>query len=475
MGDPLISRDDAAEVLGAVARAAGPYLDALPHLPVRDPAHAGLLEQLGGPLPEDGDGAVAAIADLLRIGTRAATHSSGPRFFHFVVGGSTPAAQAGDWVTSLLDQAAGLWLTSPFAARAEAVVLRWLKELLGLPAAWGGVLTPSATFANLTGLACARHWWAERHGVDVTADGLAGLPRMPVFSSGYVHASSRKALQLLGLGRDNVRAVARDDAGRLDPAALDRALAGSGPAVLIANAGEVNGGDFDPVDAMADLAERHGAWLHVDGAFGLYAALSPRTAHLVRGVERADSVAADGHKWLNVPYESGMAFVRDASALGRAFGTWNAAYLPEPDDEFVNYNNLGPESSRRARALPIWAALRAYGRSGHRAMVERHLDLARHLGGVVERSADFELLAPVTLFVVCFRYRPAGVPADGLDDLNRRLGEELVADGRVYAGTTVYRGVVALRPAIVNWRTTTEDVDLLVSVLREIGARLTGR
>ncbi|MBB5954069.1 glutamate/tyrosine decarboxylase-like PLP-dependent enzyme [Saccharothrix tamanrassetensis] len=475
MGDPLISRDDAAEALGMVARAAGPYLDALPHLPVRDMTHAQLVDGLDGPLPEDGDGTIKAVADLLRIGTRAATHSSGPRFFHFVVGGATPAAQAGDWITSLLDQAGGLWLTSPFATRAETVVLRWLKEMFGLPSSYGGVLTPSATFANLTGLACARHWWAAQHGVDVTAEGLAGLPRMPVFSSGYVHASSRKALQLLGLGRDGVRTLSRDDAGRLDLEALDRELAVSGPAVLIANAGEVNGGDFDPVDAMADLAAQHGAWLHVDGAFGLFAALSPSTAHLVRGIERADSLAADGHKWLNVPYESGFAFVRDPSALGRAFGAWNAAYLPAPDDEFVNYNNLGPESSRRARALPIWATLRAYGRDGHRAMVERHRDLAVHLGEIVERSDELELLAPVNLFIVCFRYRPPGVPEDRLDDLNRRLGEELVEDGRVYAGTTVYRGVVALRPAIVNWRTTTEDIDLLAAVVKEIGGRLAGR
>ncbi|CCH30521.1 aminotransferase class V-fold PLP-dependent enzyme [Actinosynnema sp. NPDC047251] len=475
MGDPLISREDAAEALGMVARAAGKYLDVLPHLPVRDLSQAHLVKELDGPLPEDGDGTMTAVADLLRIGTRAATHSSGPRFFHFVVGGSTPAAQAGDWVTSLLDQAAGLWLTSPLATQAETTVLRWLKEMFGLPAGYGGVLTPSATFANLTGLACARHWWAARHGVDVTADGLVGLPRMPVFSSGYVHASSRKALQLLGLGRDYVRTLTRDDAGRLDLEALDRELAVSGPAVLIANAGEVNAGDFDPVDEMADLAREHGAWLHVDGAFGLFAALSPQTAHLVRGVERADSLAADGHKWLNVPYESGFAFVKDPLSLGRAFGGWNAPYLPEPDDEFVNYNNLGPESSRRARALPIWTTLRAYGRSGHRAMVERHRDLAVRLGGIVERSADLELLAPVNLFVVCFRYRPPGVPEDRLDELNRRLGEELLDDGRVYVGTTVYRGRVALRPAIVNWRTTAEDIDLLASVVREIGARLADR
>ncbi|GAA3887024.1 pyridoxal-dependent decarboxylase [Saccharothrix violaceirubra] len=475
MGDPLHAADDAVEALGMVDRAARPYLDALPHLPVRDATHAHLLDDLDGPLPEDGDGTLTAVAELLRIGTKAATHSSGPRFFHFVVGGATPAAQAADWITSLLDQPAGLWLTSPLATRAETVVLRWLKELFGLPASHGGVLTPSATFANLTGLACARFDWGRKHGVDVTADGLAGLPRMPVFSSGYVHASSRKALQLLGVGRDHVRTLSRDDAGRIDLEALDRELGTSGPAVVIANAGEVNAGDFDPVDAIADVVARHDAWLHVDGAFGLFAALSPRTAHLTAGVDRADSVAADGHKWLNVPYESGFAFVREAGLLGRAFGGWNAPYLPEPDDEFVNYNNLGPESSRRARAFPIWATLRAYGRAGHRAMVERHQDLARRLGDAVEADPDLESLAPVTVFVVCFRYAPAGLSEPELDDLNRRLGAELLDDGRVYAGTTVYRGRVALRPAIVNWRTTADNIDLLVRTVKEIGARLSGR
>ncbi|QFZ21746.1 pyridoxal phosphate-dependent decarboxylase family protein [Saccharothrix syringae] len=475
MGDPLNDRVNAAEALGLVARAAGPYLDALPDLPVRDAAHAHLLDDLDGPLPESGDGAVAAVAELLRVGVPAATHSSGPRFFHLVVGGATPAAQAADWVVSLLDQAGGVWLSSPLAARAEAVVLRWLKELFGLPGGYGGVLTSGATLANLVGLACARSWWARQHGVDVVADGLAGLPRMPVFASGYLHSSTRKSLQVLGLGRDHVRTPTRDDAGRLDVAALDRELADAGPAVLVGTAGEVNAGDYDPLDEMADVARRHGAWLHVDGAFGLFAALSPRTAHLVRGVGRADSVAADGHKWLNAPYDSGFAFVRDRDLLARTFGNGLAPYLPEPDGESVNSNTLSPESARRARALPIWAALRAYGREGHRAMVERHLDLVLRLGRRIAESPDLELLAPITLFVVCFRYRPPGVPDDELDGLNRRLGEALVEDARVYAGTTVYRGVVALRPAIVNWRTTEPDVDLLVTVVRELGARLARR
>jgi glutamate/tyrosine decarboxylase-like PLP-dependent enzyme len=473
MSDPLHERDLAADGLELVFRAAGPYLEGLASRVVHDVAADALIGELGGPLPERGDGTLPAVERLLRVGVQAATHASGPRFFHLVVGGSTPAAMAGDWVTSLLDQPAGMWLTSPLAARTETIVLGWLRELFGLPASYGGVLTPSATLAHVAGLAAARHWWGAQHGVDVASAGLLGLPAMPVFSSGLVHVSTRKALQILGCGRDTLRVLARDDAGRIDLPALDAALAGAGgPAIIIGNVGEVNTGDSDPIADLADLAERHGAWLHVDGAFGLFAAVSPRTAHLTAGVDRADSITADGHKWLNVPYESGYAFVRDNALLSQAFGAWGAAYLPNASGEAVNYNTLGPESSRRTRAFPIWATLRAYGREGYREMVERHLDVSAHLGRLIEQDPDLELLAPVQLCVVCFRYRPRGVPEERLNDLNARLGQALLADGRVYAGTSTYRGMTVFRPAPLNWRTTIADVELLVTVLRELAAGL---
>ncbi|WP_436775245.1 pyridoxal phosphate-dependent decarboxylase family protein [Yinghuangia sp. YIM S09857] len=474
MADPIKDRDDAAAALERVFRAAGPYLDGLPELPVHDRSSDALIDELAGPLPEQGDGTLAAVERLLRVGTAASTRTSGPRFFHLVVGGTTPAAMAGDWVTSLLDQAAGLHVSSPLAARVESVVLAWLKDLFGIPDSYGGVLTPSATLAHVTGLACARTWWAERHGVDVASRGLAGLPVMPVFSSGLVHPSTRKALQILGCGRDTLRTFARDDTGRLDLPALESALAAldGAPAVLVGNLGEVHSGDSDPLDAMADLAARHNAWLHVDGAFGLFAALSPRTASAAAGVERADSITADGHKWLNVPYESGFSFIRDPALQVRAFGAWGASYLPEAPGGRVDFNTLGPESSRRARAFPIWATLRAYGRDGYREMVERHLDVAEHLGRLIDASDDFELLAPVRMSMVCFRHRPPGVPDDRLDDLNARLGEALLRDGRVYAGTATYRGMRVLRCALVNWRTTAPDVDLLLAVLREVAADL---
>ena len=453
--------------LASVAEYVDEYLARLDASAVLEPGAAEAAEALGGALPEHGDGALAAVRELLERGVPAATRSSGPRFFHFVTGGTTPAALAADWLASALDQNAFSWVASPLGSRLEAVAVDWLRDLFGLPRGWGGVLTTGATTANLTALAAARRWWALRNERDVDADGFGGLGPIPVFSSGYVHPSARKALAILGLGRDTVRVCARDEVGRLDAAALERelgALDGS-PAIVIGNAGEVNAGQFDAIEIMADLADAYGAWLHVDGAFGLFARVTPRVAQLAAGVERAHSVIADGHKWLNVPYDCGFAFVRDPAELAATFGL-AAAYLPS--DERPNFGYLGPEASRRARALAVWATLRAYGRAGYRGMVERHLDLAQHLAARVDAAPQLERLADVPLNIVCFRYVRPGCDEAELDGLNARLGDEVLADGRVYVGTTSYAGRVAFRPAIVNWRTTERDVDLLVDVLLEL-------
>jgi glutamate/tyrosine decarboxylase-like PLP-dependent enzyme len=462
MADPLHDAAVAGDALTLVAAAAGPYLDSLAGRPVVDHGAMGMLAGLGGALPEAGAGTAETVARLIDIGTAAGTASSGPRFYHLVIGGVTPAALAADWLASLLDQNAYGRVSSPFATEVETVALGWLRELFGLPEGWGGSLVASATFANFTGLGCATQWWGERLGADTVRDGLAGLPRMPVLSTGYVHASARKALQMLGHGRNAVHTADLDGIRRR----LDEG--GGRPAVIIANAGEVNTGDFDPVAAMADLAAEYGCWLHVDGAFGLFAALSPRTRHLVEGIERADSIAADAHKWLNVPYESGFALVKEPDRLGTAFGMPGAPYLPPPGDPAGGHALFGPESSRRARALPIWATLAAYGRDGYRAMVERHLDLAQRLKRLVDEAPELERLAEVPLCIVCFRARPEGVPEADLDDFNRRLGAAIVADGRFLAGTTIHAGRVALRPAIVNWRTTERDVDLFAATVREL-------
>jgi len=459
------------EILDLVRTEAERYLEALPYEPVRTQRANEAALAFDGRLPEEGEGALAAIRELL-AGSDALIRSSGPRFFHWVIGGTTPAALGADWLTSTFDQNGGAWDSSPLSARLEMLAVDWLRDLFGLPEGWGGVLTTGATMANFVGLACARSWWAEQHGVDVDVEGLGELPPVPVFSSGYVHPSATKALAMMGIGRERVGRLARDAAGRLDLEALERELSALGdqPAIVIGNAGEVNTGDFDPIAAMADLCEEHGAWLHVDGAFGLFAAISPRTAHLVSGIERAHSAISDGHKWLNVPHDTGFAFLRDPSRLGRVFSV-AAAYLPDPDDERPVFFNLGPESSRRARSLAVWATLRAYGRGGYRRIVERHLDLAQRIAAKVDEAPDFERLAEAPLNIVCFRYRPPDVPEDELNELNERIGREVMEDGRLYVGTTIFEGKAAFRPAIVNWRSSDEDVDQIVDVIRELGER----
>jgi glutamate/tyrosine decarboxylase-like PLP-dependent enzyme len=289
-----------------------------------------------------------------------------------------------------------------------------------------------------------------------------------ILSSGYLHPSAIQAIGMLGFGRANIRRLARDDVGRLDLAALDRELRhAAGPAIVIANAGEVNAGDFDPIAAIADLCERRTAWLHVDGAFGLFARLAPSVRSLTDGIERADSVISDGHKWLNVPYDCGFAFVREVERLPRALNV-GAAYLPKSDDPHPNFGFVSPENSRRARALTVWATLRAYGRSGYREMIERHIALAQYLADRVDSAPELERLADVMLNIVCFRARPPGLSDAQLNEFNDHLGAAIRADGRVFVGTTIYAGKTALRPAIVNWQTRTTDIDLLVDVTREL-------
>jgi glutamate/tyrosine decarboxylase-like PLP-dependent enzyme len=473
VADPILDRDALAGALGLVAAEAARYLAYVDDALVRPPGPGEPAEGLAGPLPAEGAGSLAALRELIEAAGEGATRSAGPRFFHFVMGGGTAAALAADWLTSALDQIAFNWVSSPFAMRLEQISLDWLKELFGLPAAWSGVLASGATTANFTGLAAARRWWGLAHGVDVEEAGLSGLPPVPVLTGGYVHVSALKALAMLGIGRAQVQAFSADATGRLDEGALRRALedAGAQPAILIATAGEVNAGGFDPLAVMADLAEEHGAWLHVDAAFGLFAATSPTTSDLVRGIDRAHSVAVDGHKWLNVPYDCAAAFVHDRELHQGAFAT-AAAYLGSVDSDRPTFSSLAPEMSRRARALSVWATLRAYGRDGYRAMVERHLDLARRLAEQVDAEPDLERLADVPLNVVCFRYRPAGVAEDRLEKLNKRLGQAILDDGRVYFGTTVYAGTAAFRPAIVNWRTGPADVDLIVPTVLELGAGL---
>ena len=475
MPDPFASPDESAAALARVATEAAEYLGSLARAPVRSGSSDEAAEAFGGSLPDEGIGTLATLEELLRDGAEAHVRSAGPRFFHWVIGGATPAALAADWVASLFDQNGGGWDASPLTSRLELVSLGWLLDLFRLPSDWGGVLTTGATMANFTGLAAGRQWWGEQRGVDVSRVGLGELPPVPILSGGFIHVSARKALAMLGVGRDRVTDCSDAD-GRLEPYKLEAALKALGgqPAIVVANAGEVNAGHFDPIPEVAELAKTHGAWLHIDGAFGLFARLSPQTAELAAGIERADSVIADGHKWLNVPHDCGFAFVREPAYLAGPFAA-GAPYLPEAKDERPVYGFMGPELSRRARSLAVWATLRAYGRDGYRAIVERCLDHAAHLARLVEEAEDFELLLPAPLNIVFLRYRPRGAPEAELDELNLRMGAELLKDGRVYVGTTQWRGVVGFRPAFVNWRTTTADVELLLETLRELGARQLAR
>jgi glutamate/tyrosine decarboxylase-like PLP-dependent enzyme len=473
MPDPILDRDHLSDLLTQVADAARDYLARVDQLAAggsakRDEA----TRHFVGELPEDGNGSLATVRSLLTHGVEAATNSAGPRFFHFVTGGSTPAALAADWLTSTLDNNAGLWVSSPLGSKLEQVAIGWLKDLFSLPSSWGGVLTTGATMSNFTALAAARQWWGEEHGTNIAERGMSGLPAIPVMTGGFIHASAKKALSMLGIGHEVVQVLSTDAVGRIDLTALEEALLAlkGAPAIVIATAGEVNAGGFDPIAAMTDLLHHHHVWLHVDGAFGLFARVSPATADLAAGIEQADSVIADGHKWLNVPYDCGFAFCREPRLLNAVFGM-SAPYFPATEAEHPDFLYLAPEMSRRARSLAVWATLAAYGRSGYRAMIERHVALAKRLADQIRASSDFELLAEPRLNVVCFRYRPAGIPEGELDQINRRLGQAIIAEGTVYFGTTVYGGKVAFRPAIANWRTTERDVDIILDVLRGLAER----
>lgn len=444
------SRDDFAATLDAANRIAQQWLSGLDERaavapPARPPA-----------LAARGIGEDAALALLRERIEPHLSASPGPRYWGFVTGGATPAALAGDWLASAYDQNASHDGGS-IAAAVERDAIAGLRALLGLSDAHSGWFTSGATQSNTSALAAARQALLARRGHDASELGLTGAPRLRVLA-GAAHASIGKALSILGIGRRALEPVATL-AGRtaVDVAALESALAASdAPTIVVASAGEVNTGDCDDVAAIAALCRAHGAWLHVDGAFGLFAALDPAHAAKLGGVDAADSVTVDLHKWLNVPYDAAIVLTRHAPALRSVFRS-AAAYLGESDDPLHHV----PENSRRFRALPAWLTLAAYGRDGIAEWIVRNNALAQRLGDGIARLPAFELLDAVRLNIVCFALREGD--AASRDALLARLAR----DGRVFLTPTVLRGRPAIRAALVNWRTSQGDVEIALQALAE--------
>jgi glutamate/tyrosine decarboxylase-like PLP-dependent enzyme len=411
-----------------------------------------------GALPEEGRGTAAALEELSAAVLPALSGSAGPRYLGFVTGGSTPASLAADWLVSATDQN----LSDRSQATATALehhALALSRELFGLPSTFDGAFVTGGTQANLVGLAVGRQWVSERLGFDAAQDGLAGHPPIRILAAAP-HASLLKAASMLGLGRRAWVPVACE-AGteRMDIASLEAALRelDGSPAIVAASAGTVTTTAFDDLARTADRCERHGAFLHVDGAFGLFAAASPRYAGRLEGLGRADSVAVDAHKWLNVPYDTGLVFTRHLALQEKVFQA-NAAYLTPGSGGFFHRT---PENSRRWRALPTWMTLQAYGRQGIRDVVERCCDLASALGDWVHASPDYDLLAPVTLNIVCFA--PRTLSAD-------RVLTRLAEDGRCFLTPGEWQGRKGLRAAFSNYMTTEADLALVQAALADAAA-----
>ncbi|HET8658688.1 MAG TPA: pyridoxal-dependent decarboxylase [Micromonosporaceae bacterium] len=445
------------DVLATAAERARAYLAGLPERAVRpDPRATARLAELDTALPERPAPAEETLRLLDEVGSPATTAVSGPRYFGYVTGGSLPATVAASWLATAWDQNTAFAPQSPVAAQLERVALGWLRELLGLPPGTGGGFVTGATMANLTALAAARHAVLTAAGWDVEADGLFGAPPVTVVVGEEVHPSLVKALGLLGLGRSRVVRVPVDAQGRMR---ADRLPPVAGPTVVCTQAGNVNTGAVDPVGQVCAAVRPAGAWVHVDGAFGLWAAAAPGLAHLVAGVGAADSWATDAHKWLNVPYDSGLAFVREPAALRAAMAV-TADYLPPPGDE-RHPSDYTPELSRRARGVEVWAALRTLGRSGLAELVERCCAHARRFAGGLA-AAGYEVLNDVVLNQVLVSFGPA--------EVTRRVVQAVQDDGVCWCGGTVWQGRTAMRISVSSWATTGADVERSLAAILQAAA-----
>jgi glutamate/tyrosine decarboxylase-like PLP-dependent enzyme len=454
------------DALDRAAQHARTYVAELDSAPVAARVSAAQLrERLGGPLPETGSAPRDVIDALVAASAGGHLGSAGGRFFAWVVGGATPAALAADWLTSVWDQNPALHSVSPSGAMAEEVAGAWLLDLLDLPRDCGFALTTGCQLAHVTCLAAARHAVLRARGWDVEERGLCGAPPLAVFVNAQHHASLVRALRLLGLGRASLRELPTRDDGTVDPARFAQALAGhAGPCIVGLNAGDLNIGAFDPFAQLVPLARRAGAWVHVDGAFGLISRASPTLRALSRGVEDCDSWATDAHKWLNVPYDCGVAIVRDRSAQ-RAAMTVSASYLASVEGvrEPMDWN---PEWSHRARGFALWACLRELGRAGAAALVERCCAHARALVAGIGSLEGAQVLWMPTLNQGLVRFLdPRGA------DHDRRTDEVIAAinaSGEAFFSGTTWRGLRAMRVSVCNWRTSPADVARAVAAARDV-------
>jgi glutamate/tyrosine decarboxylase-like PLP-dependent enzyme len=444
----------ALEIAAARARA---FLDGLPTRPVGRPVNIQTLrERLGGPLPDEGHDPIAIIEALAAAADPGIVASAGPRYFGFVVGGSLPAALAADWLTSAWDQNAALHVLSPAASVVEEIAGRWLVDLLGLPSQASIGFVTGVTMANFTGLAAARHEVLRRAGWDVEAHGLQGAPPVTVVVGEEAHATLFAALRFLGLGEQRALRVPADREGRMQPRALAATLARlDGPTIVCAQAGNVNSGAFDPFEAIAEAAHHHAAWLHVDGAFGLWAAAAPTLRHLVAGSAQADSWALDAHKWLNVPYDCGITATAHAEAHYAATRKY-APYLVRAPEAARDPSDWTPETSRRAHGFTAYAALRALGRRGVADLVTRSCAQASELAARLMAGPGVEILNEVVLNQVLVRFTPPG--GGDADGLTRRVIARIQQDGTCWAGGTVWHGASAMRLSVSGWSTTDDDV-----------------
>jgi glutamate/tyrosine decarboxylase-like PLP-dependent enzyme len=450
------------ELLRETADHAADFLESLPDRPVFPDVDAGkLLDRLGGPVPEGPEDPRHVVAELAEVGGEAAVAIPGPRYFGFVIGGALPAALAADWLTSVWDQNAGLWIAGPAAAAVEEIAGGWVADLLGLPRVRSFAFVTGTQMAHATALAAARNHVLAERGWDVEEQGLTGAPPIRVYAGEQVHSTFPRALRFVGLGTGSLTKVGVDEQGRMRADALREALAGhDGPAIVCAQAGEVNTGSFDPFGEIADAAETAGAWLHVDGAFGLWAAASPRFARLTAGAERADSWATDGHKWLNAPYDCGIMLCARPEAHQRAISVY-ADYLVHTGGT-RDQMDWTPEFSRRARGFTVYAAIRQLGRSGIAELVGRCCDNAARFAEGLTDVPGAKLLNEVVLNQVLFRFES--------DERTAEILRRVQASGEAWMSGSVWDGRQAIRLSVSNWQTSDEDIDRTLAAFRAAAA-----